>query len=108
MPKIMSVLAAFERITAVVQRSAEGKMEENPKRVANGVLSGRSLGEWKRTIREQPVHYLTEQFVIDEGESVRWAPRLWSQWTPNFKEQIRIAAWTAFIRYFNRQVPGGY
>lgn len=90
-----------------VQRSLEGKAEENPNRVAPGVLSNRPLAEWKRTIRDQPVHYLTESFVIDETESVRWAPRLWSQWNTTFKEQIRVAAWDRLVRYFNRHVPGG-
>jgi hypothetical protein len=103
----LGVLA--ERFKAFfVQRSVEGKFEENPNRVASGVLSGRSISEWKRTVREQPVHYLTEKFVIDEGEQIRWAPRLWSQWSPIFREQIRIASWDRLVRYFNRHVPGGY
>lgn len=36
-------------------RALRGHTEENPNIVTNGTLSGRSLAEWQRIIREQPV-----------------------------------------------------
>src|SRR5271170_315669 len=64
-----------------VARSVQPKkMEENPNRVRSGVLSSRSRQEWEIVIRQQPVRYLGESFVIDEGTSVKWAPRIWNQW----------------------------
>ena len=91
-----------------VARSLQGKAEENPKRVSPGVLSNRTVQAWERVIREQPVHYLTEAFVIDEGTSIRWPPRLWSLCGPDIKREIHAACQDRLIRYFNRHVPGGY
>jgi hypothetical protein len=61
-----------------VKRSLEGKAEENPNRLDPDTLASRTTRKWERVIREQPVHYLTESFVIDEGAAVRWAPRIWN------------------------------
>jgi Endonuclease NucS C-terminal domain len=94
--------------TFFARRVLEGKSEENPKRVQAGVLSGRSIGEWQKVIREQPVRYLTEEFVIDEINSVKWSSRIWSIWNEHLKEQIRVAAWDRLVRYFNKHVPGGF
>ena len=91
-----------------VQRSIVGKMEENPNRFRQGLPSERNLTEWQRVIRDQPVHYLTDKFVLDEGTSIRWSPRIWHQWSPTFKEQLRAAAWDRLVRYFNSHVPGGF
>jgi len=67
------------------------------------------FSEWKRIVRDQPVRYLTDKFVLDEGESIRWASRIWAQWnTAGFKAQIRAAAWDRLVRYFTRHVPGGF
>lgn len=90
-----------------VKRSIDQKKEENPNRVKPGVLSRRSLSEWERTIRDQPVHYLTESFVIDEGPSVRWASRIWSRWNNELKREIHAAALDRLVRYFDRHA-GGY
>jgi hypothetical protein len=91
------------------QRSLAGRTEENPKRFKGRLPSERTFTEWKRIIRDQPVRYLTDRFVLDEGESIRWAPRIWAQWnTAGFKEQIRAAAWDRLVRYFARHVPGGF
>jgi hypothetical protein len=91
-----------------VARSLQGKAEENPKRVSPGVLSNRTVQSWERVIRDQPVHYLSEAFVVDEGTSIRWSPRLWSLWNADVKREIQAACQDRLIRYFNRHVPGGY
>lgn len=91
-----------------VMRSAKHKAEENPNRVKPGILSGRSVHQWERIICEQPVHYLSESFVIDEGTTIRWAPRIWSLWNSDLRREIQNACADRMIRYFNRHVPGGY
>jgi hypothetical protein len=91
-----------------VDRAARNKQEENPKVVRPGTLSSRTLSSWERTIREQPVHYLTELFVIEEAGALRWAPRIWQQWNPTLKRAIRDATFDRLVRYFERNVPGGY
>ncbi len=55
-----------------VARSVQNKVEENPNRVRQGMLSKRTVQVWERVIRDQPVRYLSPNFVIDEGVSVRW------------------------------------
>lgn len=90
-----------------VKRSLEHKAEENPNRVTPGVLSQRSLSEWERTIREQPVRYLTDSFVIDEGEEISWASRIWTRWDAELKREIQAACVDRLTRYFNRHA-GGY
>ena len=90
-----------------VRRATQGKLEENPNRVRPGALAGKSLSSWERTIREMPVRYLTSAFVIDEGNSIRWAPRVWSNWSPELKQEILSAASNRLIWYFN-QNAGGY
>jgi hypothetical protein len=91
-----------------VDRKCRNKGEENPKRVKPGSLSRRTVSEWERIIRDQPVHYLTEQFVIDEGTVIRWAPRIWSLWNAELKREFEGACQDRLVRYFNRHVPGGY
>lgn len=91
-----------------ISRSVQNKSEENPNLVAPGALSTRTLMAWERVIREQPVRYLTDSFVIDEGASIRWAPRIWGQWSTDLQGEIRNAAFDRLVRYFNRNVPGGY
>jgi len=91
-----------------IARSLQNKTEENPRRVRQGTLSKRTVQAWERIIRDQPVHYLTESFVVDEGTSIRWAPRVWSKWTADLKREVRIACQDRLVRYFVRHVPGGY
>ncbi len=91
-----------------VDRASRKKEEENPNVVRQRTLSSRTLSSWERIIREQPVHYLTEQFVIEEGSGLRWAPRIWRQWNPTLKQAIHDAAFDRLVRYFQRNVPGGY
>ena len=91
-----------------VQRATKQKIEENPNRVEPGKLSQRNVSKWESIIREQPVHYLGETFLIDEGNSIRWAPRIWAQWNPSLAQEIHAASLDRLIRYFNRHVPGGY
>jgi len=90
-----------------VNRAAQGKREENPKRVRPGALARRSLSEWERSIRDMPVKHLTQSFMVDEGRSIRWAPRVWSNWTPELRREILSAASNRLILYFNRNA-GGY
>jgi hypothetical protein len=91
-----------------VDRSVRHKVEENPRRVPKGSLSSRSVAEWQRIIREQPVRHLTESFVVDEATFVRWAPRIWGQWDPELGKEIANASLDRLVRYFLRHVPGGY
>jgi hypothetical protein len=91
-----------------VARSVQNKVEENPNIVEPGSLSGKTVRAWEALIRKQPVHYLTESFVIDEVNSVRWAPRIWCQWNADLKHEIVAACQNRLIRYFERHVPGGY
>lgn len=88
-----------------VERSLQNKQEENPNRKA-GALSQRSLSGWERTIREQPVNYLTESFMLDEGSAIRWAPRIWNQWTRELKREIHRAAFDRLVRYFDTYAGG--
>ena len=90
-----------------VTRSITHKVEENPNRVQPGVLASRSLSQWERVIREQPVHFLTDSFVTDEGSTIRWAPRIWNHWDADLKREIHMACSDRLIRYFNRHA-GGY
>jgi len=90
-----------------VNRSVHHKTEENPKRVPPGALSRRSISEWERVIREQPVRHLTESFVLDEGSGIRWAPRIWAQWNSELSREIANACLDRLVRYFLRHA-GGY
>jgi hypothetical protein len=92
-----------------VERSLLNKLEENPnRRIPPGGLAARSIRKWEQVIREQPVHYLTESFVIDEGAAIRWAPQIWNLWDAELKREIHAASFDRLVRYFNRNVPGGY
>ena len=90
-----------------VKRSIEEKQEENPKRIRPGVLAKRTVSGWEHTIRDQPVRFLTEAFVVDEGNSIRWAPRIWSHWDAELKREVHSAAFDRLVRYFYR-FAGGY
>ena len=102
---LFDLASRFQEFFAV--RAAQGKLEENPNRVKPGVLAGKNLSSWERTVREMPVRYLTDAFVIDEGSSIRWAPRVWSNWSPELKREILSAASNRLVWYFN-QNAGGY
>ena len=89
-------------------RVAQGKAEENPNRFRRGLLSQRSIEAWKRVIHEQPVRHLGRKFVMDEGDSVRWAPEVLEGWTPDLRRELRSAAMQRLITYFAKYVPGGF
>lgn len=91
-----------------ISRSVHNKAEENPNVVKPDSLSKRSIRAWERVIREQPVRYLTESFVINDGASISWAPRIWSQWSPDLQREIRHACFDRLVRYFQKNVPSGY
>jgi hypothetical protein len=91
-----------------VDRSSRHKMEENPRRFKPDTLSRRPVSVWERIIHEQPVRHLTESFVIDEGTTIQWSPRIWGQWNSELAREIRAACHDRLVRYFNRHVPGGY
>jgi len=92
-----------------VNRSLQGKVEENPNRgVLPGAIASRSITEWERVIRMQPVRHLGESFVLDEGAFIRWAPRIWQRWGEDLKCEIHRAAIDRLVRYFNRNVPRGF
>lgn len=92
-----------------LNRVLQAKTEENPNRgLRPGALANRSVAEWERVVRTQPVHYLGEAFVLDEGTAIRWAPRIWHLWDSDLKREIHAAASDRLVRYFTRNVPGGY
>lgn len=91
-----------------ISRRVQNKTEENPNRVPSGSLARRTLQEWERVIRDQPIRHLGEAFLIDEISSVRWAPRIWSLWSTELRDEITRASEDRLIRYFTRHVPGGY
>jgi hypothetical protein len=88
------------------QRAIHNKAEENPNRATPGSLLCKSIVAWKRVIRQNPVRLLTESFVIDEGVSIQWSPRIWGLWSNELSGEIRTACLDRLIRYFNRHVPG--
>ena len=91
-----------------VDRAARKKQEENPNIVNPGTLSGRTLSSWERVIRQQPVHYLTDKFVVEDGAYLRWAPYIWQRWNAGLKHEIHQAAFDRLVRYFEKSVPGGF
>ncbi len=91
-----------------ITRSNDGKVEENPNRDIRSPLSTRSLSSWERTIREQPVPRLTEDFLIDEGSAIRWAPRIWINWSEEMKQEVMRVSHDRLVRYFEKNVPGGF
>ncbi len=104
---LRSLAEAFQQF--FLKRALQGKTEENPnRRLRPRALSSRSVAEWERVIRTQPVHFLGESFVQDEGAAIRWAARIRRLWTSELKREIHAAAFDRLTRYFNRNVPGGY
>jgi len=91
-----------------VDRSIRGKAEENPNVVQPGVLSGRRLSEWERTIVDQPLHYISPELVVKNGAEISWAPRVYSAWSEQVRGEVRRAAFDRLVRYFERNVPGGF
>ena len=91
-----------------IARAAQHKVEENPRRIVPGTLSKRSSKEWERVIREQPVRYLTNVFLVDEGRTIRWAAHIWNLWSPELARELGAASLDRMVRYFARHVPGGY
>jgi hypothetical protein len=91
-----------------LDRSVRGKVEENPKVVQSGVLSGRSLSGWERTIIDQPLHYISPELVVSVGGQISWAPRVWAVWSDQMRDEMRRAAFDRLVRYYDRNVPGGF
>ena len=91
-----------------VDRAVRGKAEENPKVVEPGVLSGRNLSEWERTVVDQPLRYISPELVVRVDEQISWAPRVWAVWSDQLRDEVRRAAFDRVARYFDRNVPGGY
>jgi Endonuclease NucS C-terminal domain len=89
-------------------RSVRGKAEENPNVVQPGVLAGRILAEWERTILEQPLRHISRELVVNTGEQISWAPRVWAGWSDQLRDELRRAAFDRLVRYFDRNVPGGF
>jgi hypothetical protein len=87
------------------QRAKLGKLEENPKRFFKP-LHERTLSYWKTSIREQPVKRLGSKYFIDEVDSIRWAPAIWSQWSIELRKEIRDTAFNRLVDYFNRYAGG--
>jgi hypothetical protein len=87
-----------------VRRSIEGKMIENPKRP--GDLVSRNITQWERTIRSMPVRRLTNAFVVDQGATIRWADRIWRNWSPELQREVREASLDRLRRYYDRNAGG--
>ncbi len=104
-----SLRGIAERFQAFfVERSVRGKAEENPKVVKLGVLSRRELPEWERTILDQPMRYISPELIVRDGNFISWAPQMRSVWSEQLRVEIRRAASDRLVRYFDRNVPGGY
>ena len=88
-----------------VRRSTDGKTVENPKRPGDLVM--RSLTKWEGVIRSEPVRRLTEAFVIDEVTRIRWADRIWKNWSTELQREVRDASLDRLRRYYDRNA-GGY
>jgi hypothetical protein len=91
-----------------VDRSVRSKAEENPNVVQPGVLAGRNLSGWERTIVDQPLRYISPELVVKVGEQISWAPRVWAVWSDQLRDKVRRAAFDRLVRYFERNVPGGF
>ncbi len=105
----VSLRAMAERFQSFfVDRSARGKAEENPNVVQPGVLSRRNLSEWERTIVDQPLRYISSELVVRVGEQISWAPRVGAAWSDQLRDELHRAALDRLLRYFNRNVPGGF
>lgn len=91
-----------------VERSLKGKPEENPNMVEAGALSGRAVSTWERTVVDQPLRYINPQLVTHDSRGVNWASRIRAVWSEQVRQEIRHAAFDRLIRYFDRNVPGGY
>jgi len=105
----MSLRDMAERFQSFfVDRSVCGKTEENPNMVQPGVLSGRTLSEWERTLIEQPLHYISRGLVAKVGAEISWGPRILSVWNEQMRGEVRRAAHDRLVRYFERNVPGGF
>jgi hypothetical protein len=88
------------------ERLAANKEEENPNSFHRGRLSDRSIKKWKAVVREQPVEHFCPKFIVDEVEHLKWAPEIWTQWSPDLKRELRDAAMRRLIAYFQKYVPG--
>lgn len=91
-----------------VDRSVRGKVEENPNIVKAGALSSRSLSEWERTVVDQPLHYISTELVSSTGQQISWAPRVCAIWSDQMRAELRRSAFDRLVRYFDRNVPGGF
>lgn len=69
-----------------------------------GVLSGRSLSEWEETIVDQPLHYIRPELIVKIGS----APRVLSAWPEQVRADVCRAALDRLVRYFDRNVSGGF
>lgn len=87
-------------------RALQGKKEENPKRIRAGLLANKSLVEWELTIRAMPVKRLTDRFLIDERNNIRWAPRIWENWSTELQREILSTATNRLVWYFNKYAGG--
>jgi hypothetical protein len=87
-----------------VARALQKKQVENPNRPGN--LAKRPVRQWEATIRSMPVQKLGDSFVLDEGSSIRWAPRIWNHWSPELRREIHDAAFDRLRRYFDRYAGG--
>jgi hypothetical protein len=89
------------------ERAARGKLEENPRVFKKDPPSTRSLEEWERVIREEPVRRINSGLLVEHGNAVVWATEIhqnWSEW----RDQIRYVAWARLEHYFDQRVPGGF
>jgi hypothetical protein len=90
-------------------RRKRDRVEENPKRFPAGNLpSDRSLSEWERVIRSEPLRRISDGIIQDEGPTVCWDEQRWSTWSSGIRKAIRNTAETRLIEYFDKYVPGGY
>jgi hypothetical protein len=87
-----------------VRRALQKKQVENPNRP--GELVTRTVRQWETNIRSMPVQKLGTSFVVDEGNAIRWASRIWTHWNTELKREIHDAALDRLRRYFDRYAGG--
>jgi len=86
------------------QRVRQNKQVENPKRP--GDFANRRTDEWEKVIIRDPARRLGRSLLRTEESCIRWAPEVWDQWTPEFKQEIISTAHSRLEDYFDRNAGG--
>jgi hypothetical protein len=86
------------------ERARENKQVENPNRP--GDLINRTAEKWETVIIHDPAKRMGHSLVQFDESYVRWAPRVWDLWSPDFKRQVHDVAHRRLREYFDRHAGG--